>query len=161
MKITKMKQIIKKNIFILLLICPLLSFSQEVISVRSVPEEVEDSELPFAVIESIPEFKTCEGVDKKESMACFNQQMTAHIQNNLVYPNEAREQDIQGKVYVAFTIDKEGNVTNVRARGPRGGTLLEEEAIRIVKMLPQFKPGVQRGKPVNVSYALPIMFNLN
>lgn len=150
-----------KAIYTILIFCTTISFSQEVISVRSVPEDSEDIEFPLAVMESIPEFKACEDVEKKESMICFNQQMTSHVQKNLVYPEEARNQDIQGRVTVLFVIDKEGNITNVRARGPRNGELLEQEAIRIVKMLPQFKPGVQKGKPVNVSYALPINFKLD
>jgi protein TonB len=70
-----------------------------------------------------------------------------------VYPESAREANIQGRVTVMFVIDKEGNVINVRARGSVGGSELEEEAIRIVNLLPQFKPGIHRGKPVNVSFS--------
>ena len=80
---------------------------------------------------------------------------------NLVYPESASKANIQGRVTVMFVIDREGNVTKVKARGPHGGSALEEEAIRIVKLLPQFKPGIQRGKPVNVSFALPIRFKLD
>ena len=153
-----MKTVLKSILFLLVVSHP--SFAQEVVPAIQVGETNEEQEIPFAVIEKIPQFQACEGSEIKTGMECFNQQISAHITKNLVYPEQARDEDIQGRVTVMFVIDKEGNVTNVRARGPRGGTLLEEEAIRIVKLLPQFKPGVQRGKPVNVSFALPINFKL-
>jgi protein TonB len=141
--------------------CPSIGFAQEVVPAIQVAETNEVQEIPFAVIEKIPQFQSCESTELENGMECFKQEINAHIIKNLVYPTLAREHNIQGRVTVVFIIDKEGNVTNVRARGPREGTLLEEEAIRIVKLLPQFKPGTQRGKTVNVSFALPIIFKLN
>jgi protein TonB len=136
-----------------------LSFAQEVVPVAE-PES--ESELPFQVIEKIPEFEACEGLQSNESRACFNKQIQKHIQKYLTYPSQAHEQNIQGKVYVAFVIDKEGNVTEIKARGPKviGANVLEDEAVRIMKLLPKLKPGIQRGKPVKVRYTLPIAFKL-
>lgn len=124
-------------------------------------EMEEEAEVPFGVIEQIPVFKGCENVEKEQQRECLNYQMQKHILKNLRYPEEATEKGISGRVYVLFIIDKEGNVTNVKARGPKieGGAILEDEAIRIIKLLPQFKPGMQRGKPVNVRYTIPISFN--
>lgn len=144
---------------LLLLFVSNLSFAQEVVPVAELESE---SELPFQVIEKIPEFEACEGLQSNESRACFNKQIQKHILKHLTYPPEAQIQNIQGKVYVAFVIDKEGYITELKARGPRvvGVNLLEDESIRIMKLLPKLKPGIQRGKPVKVRYTLPIAFKL-
>ena len=154
-----MKTFLKSILF--LFVVSNQSFAQEVVPAIQVAEIDEEQEIPFAVIEKIPQFQSCESTELKTGMECFNQQINSHIEKILIHPTLGREHNIQGRVTVMFLIDKKGNVTNVRARGPREGNLLEEEAIRIVKLLPQFKPGTQRGKTVNVSFALPIMFKLD
>jgi protein TonB len=155
-----MKKLILKS-FLILFIISNQSFAQEVVPAVQVGEIEEEQEVPFAVIEKIPQFQSCESTEVRKGMECFNQQISSHIMKNLVYPASASKANIQGRVTVMFVIDREGNVTKVKARGPHGGSALEEEAIRIVKLLPQFKPGIQRGKPVNVSFALPIRFKLD
>lgn len=117
-------------------------------------------ELPFAVIEDIPLFPGCEKVHKSKRLDCFNEKMAAHIKKNFQYPQRAADDEIQGRVSVQFMIDKEGNVTNIQMKGPKGGELLEKEAERIIAKLPKFTPGKQRGKPVKVKYGLPINFKL-
>lgn len=62
------------------------------------------------------------------------------------------------RVIVVFKIDKQGNITDVRSRAPH--PRLEQEAARVVNMLPKMQPGKQRGKPVGVSYSLPIVFQV-
>jgi protein TonB len=155
-----MKKLLQKN-FLILFIISNQSFAQEVVPAVQVGEIEEEQEVPFAAIEKFPQFQSCESSDIKKGKECFNQQISSHIVKNLVYPESAREANIQGRVTVMFVIDKEGNVINVRARGSVGGSELEEEAIRIVNLLPQFKPGIHRGKPVNVSFSLPIRFKLD
>lgn len=82
------------------------------------------------------------------------------IQENLKYPEEAQKQGIEGKVFVSFVIDKNGNVRNVKIeRGVH--SYLEEEAIRVVKLSPKWEPGKKDGKFVNVQYTFPISFALN
>lgn len=117
-------------------------------------------ELPFAVIENIPVFPGCEGLPKNKQADCFNEKMNAHINKHFSYPARAAEENIQGRVQVQFVIDKQGNVTDVRVRGPKGGELLEKEAERIISKLPRFTPGKQRNQPVKVRYAQPINFKL-
>lgn len=81
------------------------------------------------------------------------------IANAIKYPVIAQENGIQGKVYVNFVVDKDGAVTNARiARGVDAS--LDKEALRVVNSLPKWKPGMQRGKPVRVSYTVPISFVL-
>ena len=122
-------------------------------------EEI-DEEVPFAVIEDVPVFPGCEKVEKTKRLDCFMEQMAKHIKKNQQYPERAQEDGIQGRVSVLFVIDKDGSITNVQVRGPKGGELLEKEAKRVIEKLPKFKPGMQRGKPVKVKYSQPITFRL-
>ncbi len=122
-------------------------------------EEI-DEEVPFAVIEDIPVFPGCENVPKNKRLDCFMEQMSKHIKKNQQYPEKAMEDGIQGRVSVLFVIDKDGSISNVQVRGPKGGELLEKEAKRVIEKLPKFKPGMQRGKPVKVKYSQPITFKL-
>lgn len=81
------------------------------------------------------------------------------IQKEFKYPKEARNRGIEGKVYVAFTIDIDGYLDEVKVlRSP--DPILSKESVRIIKTLDRFIPGVQRGKPVRVMYTLPINFML-
>ena len=119
-----------------------------------------DEEVPFTVIEDVPVFPGCEKVEKSKRLECFMEQMAKHIKKNQQYPERAAEDNIQGRVSVLFVIDKDGGITNVQVRGPKGGELLEKEAKRVIEKLPKFKPGMQRGKPVKVKYSQPIVFKL-
>jgi protein TonB len=110
-------------------------------------KEVEETEI-FTVVEENPGFP---GGD--EARIQF-------LQSNMKYPSMARESGIQGKVYVTFVVEKNGNVTDVKIlRGIGGGC--DEEAIRVVKAMPRWTPGKQRGKSVRVQFNLPIQFTLN
>ena len=117
-------------------------------------------EVAFAVIEQVPMFPGCEGVPKSEQMDCFNRELQKHIKKNFRYPDRAIEDDIQGRVYVQFMIEKDGTITVLNTRGPKGGELLEKEGARNVEKLPKLTPGKQRGKAVRVKYAVPINFQL-
>ena len=132
----------------------------EVISVDDVVvEEVEEEiTVPFAVIEDIPVFPGCEQGTDAEKRACFQQKVQEHVKRNFQYPDIAVEMNIQGKVYVQFIIDTNGHVTNIRTRGP--DRLLEEEAERIIALLPQMTPGKQRGRAVKVPYSIPVNFKI-
>jgi periplasmic protein TonB len=81
------------------------------------------------------------------------------IKKNIHYPTEAKELGIQGKVYVQFVIWKDGSIGDVKVmRGLGNG--LDEEARRVIKIMPKWKPGQQNGKPVNMRYILPVSFKL-
>jgi TonB family protein len=82
------------------------------------------------------------------------------IAQHTVYPQIAKENDIDGTVYIHFEIDEEGKVENVSiARGV--DKYLDKESLRVVRLLPQWKPGTENGKPVRVEYTVPIRFKLN
>ena len=111
-------------------------------------EEEEDSDEVFMVVEQMPVFP---GGDLG---------LMKFIQKNTKYPPIAKENDITGKVFVSYVVNKKGKVTNVKvARSV--DRYLDAEAVRVVKLLPYSSAGKQRGKPVNVQYTIPINFTLN
>ena len=81
------------------------------------------------------------------------------IAKNVKDPMIAQENNIQGKVFVQFVIEKDGSVSDVKVARSVDPSL-DKEAIRVVKAMPKWKPGKQRGKPVRVSYTVPINFQL-
>lgn len=131
---------------------------EEIVEVVEVEEVEEDIDVPFAVIEDVPIYPGCEGVPKSQRRDCFQEQINKHIRKNFRYPEIAQEMGIQGRVYVQFVIAKDGQITNVRMRGPDKN--LEKEAERIISKLPQMTPGKQRGRAVRVPFSIPITFRL-
>lgn len=120
----------------------------DVAPVISAPkQEVEEDTQVFFIVEDMPEFPGGELA------------LRSFIANAVKYPVIAQENGIQGKVYVTFVVGKDGSVSNATiARGVDPS--LDKEALRVVNSLPKWKPGKQRGKPVNVSYTVPINFVL-
>lgn len=123
--------------------------------VQEVEEEVE---VPFALIEDVPTFPGCENLSKLQKRACFEERIQAHVVKNFQYPQVALDMGIHGRVYIMFTIERDGSISNLKTRGP--DKILEDEAIRIIRKLPKLIPGKQREKPVPVSFSLPINFVL-
>lgn len=82
-----------------------------------------------------------------------------YLGKNLKYPPIARENNISGRVFVSFVVEKNGNLTDIKVmRGVGGGC--DEEAVRVLKNAPAWKPGIQNGRPVRVAYTMPIVFQL-
>lgn len=128
----------------------------EEVEVIEIEEEVSDEVLSFAVVESVPVFPGCEDAkDNNERKLCFQQNILKFVSRNFEFPEMARQMGIQGRVYVNFVIERDGSVSNVEV--VRGiDALLDDEAVRVVKKLPKFTPAKQRGKPVRMSFTLPI-----
>lgn len=125
--------------------------------VEVVEEEEEVNEvLNFAVVERVPVFPGCEGAKTNdERKACFQQQLLKYVVENFKYPPKARELNIQGRVYVQFVVEKNGSVSNIQVlRGV--DPLLDDAAVECIKGLPRISPAEQRGKPVRMSFVLPI-----
>ena len=109
-------------------------------------EEMVPGEI-FTVVEEMPQFP---GGDKA---------IMEFIYENMVYPQRARELSLQGRVIVRFAVTAEGKVSNIMVlRGV--DKILDDEAIRVIGLLPVWKPGKQGGKPVNVWYNIPVTFQL-
>lgn len=120
---------------------------------------VESKGISFDVVEEIPMFLSCadDSIDKTD---CFNYEMQQHILNNLVYPEKALDEGIEGSVQVSFIIDETGKVTSIKTEGEGVHEILKQEAERIVLLLPNFKPGKQANKPSKVLYSFPMDFTL-
>ena len=85
--------------------------------------------------------------------------MMEYVAKNVKYPQEAKDKEIQGRVFVGFVVEKDGSVSTVKVlRGIGGGC--DEEAVRVVSSMPKWKPGIKDGKPVRVSYMMPLNFKL-
>lgn len=84
----------------------------------------------------------------------------AFLNENLKYPEEARKAGVQGGVYVTFIVEKDGSLTDVKVVNGIGYGC-DEEAVRVIKMMPNWIPGKQRGKPVRVQFNLPFRFTLD
>ena len=85
--------------------------------------------------------------------------MYAYIQKNLVYPEKAKAEGIEGRVFVTFTIEKDGSISNILIKRAIGGGC-EEAVVEMIKNMPKWKPGKQKGKPVRFQFTLPIKFEL-
>ena len=112
-------------------------------------EAVEDEDRPgvYMIVEQMPEFP---GGDKS---------LFQFIADNTKYPADAKEKGIKGRVFVNFIVEPDGSVSDIRVlRGIGGGC--DEEAVRIVESMPKFKPGMQNGEAVRVSYTVPVNFKL-
>lgn len=110
-------------------------------------EVVEEEEEIFIVVETQPEFPGGEEARLK------------FIGSNIKYPQVARELGVSGTVYVEFIVGKDGKISDAKiVRGIGSGC--DEEALRVVKMFPNWKPGKQRGKAVSVRFRMPIKFTL-
>ena len=103
----------------------------------------------FFVVEDMPEYPGGE------------LELRKFIAENVKYPEEAKTNKLQGKVFVQFVVDTNGDVTDAEIVRGTGYESLDNEALRVVKTLPQWKPGKQRGQNVPVSYTVPINFQLN
>ena len=111
-------------------------------------EEVQEEAIPFQLVEEKPSFQ---GGDANAFSKWVNQR--------LVYPEIAKENGVQGRVTLQFTVEKDGSVTKVRVlRGVDPS--LDKEAVRVVSMSPKWKPGKQRDRAVPVTYTFPVIFQL-
>ncbi len=133
----------------------------EIVEVEEVEvaEVEEDIDVPFSVIENVPVFPGCEKGNNTQKRDCMSKKITQFVQKKF-NTDLASDLGLSGRqrINVIFKIDKTGAITGIRARAPHPA--LEKEAARVINMLPKMKPGKQRGKPVNVPYSLPIIFQV-
>lgn len=114
---------------------------------KTVVSQKAQQEDPFTVVEQMPEFP-----GGTEGMFKF-------MKDNMKYPEDAQKQQIEGRVLVQFIVEKDGSLSNVnvlRSVFPS----LDAEAVRVVKAMPNWKAGRQKGEPVRVKFTIPLMFKL-
>ena len=135
----------------------------EEIKVEDVAYEEEEEEIekvPFMVVEQIPVFPGCENIKNKEDQKdCMSRKIDAHVKKEF-NTRISEEMGLTGinRIFVVFKINEKGNVVDIRSRAPN--KRLEDEAARVVRLLPKMIPGRQRDKPVAVEYSLPIMYEI-
>ncbi len=123
------------------------------------PPKKEPDEI-FKVVEEMPTFPGCEHItDKAARKACVDQKLLEFIYSNIKYPAIARENGVEGMVVITFVVEKDGSITDARIARDIGAGC-GQEALRVVKMMPKWNPGKQRGRPVRVQFNLPIRFKL-
>ena len=109
---------------------------------------VEEEAIPFQLVEEKPSFN---GGDANE--------FSKWVNSKLQYPEIAKENGVQGRVTLQFTVNPDGSVSNVKVlRGVDSS--LDKEAVRVVSMSPKWKPGKQRDRAVKVTYTFPVIFQL-
>ena len=115
--------------------------------VTSAPIEEEEDNVIFQVVEKMPSFP---GGDS---------QLFKFLNDNVKYPVIAQENGIQGRVICQFVVNRDGSIVDVEVVRSVDASL-DKEAIRVIKSMPKWSPGQQRGKPVRVKYTLPVNFKL-
>ncbi len=123
------------------------TFKTEIVNSEPLSEKKNEEDQLYVMVEDMPEFPG--GVEGIKNW----------VSSNLKYPTIALRNKVEGRVYISFVIDKSGQVNDVkvlRSVNP----VFNEEAIRIVASMPAWKPGLQEGKPVRVSYVFPVNFQL-
>lgn len=115
--------------------------------VNAAPPLEPDSNQVLSVVEEMPQFPG--GMPA----------LAGYLRQHIRYPEEAREMKVSGKVFLGFVVEKDGGISDVVLLR-RIGHGCDEEALRVVKAMPAWKPGQQGGKPVRVRYTLPINFKL-
>lgn len=108
----------------------------------------EDVDVVFVVVETMPEFPGGQ------------QALFKYLSENVKYPVIAQENGIQGRVICQFVVNKDGAIVEVEVVRSGGDPSLDKEAVRVIKSMPKWKPGKQRGKPVRVKYTVPVNFRL-
>ena len=111
-------------------------------------EEEEDDDAVYVVVETMPEFPGGQ------------QALFKYLSENVKYPVIAQENGIQGRVICQFVVNKDGSIVEVEVVRSGGDPSLDKEAVRVIKSMPKWKPGQQRGKPVRVKYTVPVNFKL-
>lgn len=163
-KFARLKMLLVIPMTALLILCFTFNFNQnligqstsettELIKAESVVDLTQDAkkeqqENIFTVVEVDAEY-----VGGEKARVAF-------LSKNIKYPEEARKNEIQGRVYVTFVIEKDGSISNIKVvRGIGYGC--DEEAVRVIKLMPNWMPGKQRGEPVRVQFNLPLVFKLD
>ena len=131
-----------------------------VAAIKTEETDGKNVDVPFAAIDKVPTFPGCEEMGNEEAKKCMSKNIMQLVVDNF-NSKVGDNTGLTGKqrIFVQFKIDKNGEVTNVKARAPHPD--LEAEALRVVNKIPQMQPGEHRGKKVGVLYSLPILFTLD
>tara|TARA_R110002096_G_scaffold320151_1_gene514217 strand:+ start:603 stop:1103 length:501 start_codon:yes stop_codon:yes gene_type:complete len=151
------------------------AFAQEEIVVSKEPSD--DQKFQFNVVEKIPVIKGCGSLsttDQEQQKECMQYNIVKHVGDNFEFPENARMRGIQAKIYIGFVIERDGSISNVeiykgaesaykdaKKKKRAAAKELDKEAIRVIKLLEFLEPAYQKGKPVRMSFTMPINAKLS
>lgn len=151
------------------------SYAQEEIVVSKEPTEGE--KFQFNVVEKIPVIKGCANLsaaDQEQQKECMQYNIAKHVGDNFQFPEDARKHGVQGKIFVTFIVEKNGELSNIsilkgvereyknaNKKKRSAAKDLDKEAIRVIKLLEFEAPAYQKGKPVRMQYTMPINAKLS
>lgn len=110
--------------------------------------EQSEEEMVFLVVDEMPAFPGGQ------------EALFKYLTDNVIYPQIAKENGIEGRVICTFVIEPDGRITNVEVVRSGGDPSLDKEAVRVVKAMPKWRPGKQRGQAVRVKFTIPVKFSL-
>ena len=125
------------------------------------PETPNDNEI-FVVVEEMPRFPGCEDLvlTKQQRTDCATDLLLKFLYAHIRYPEMARQNGIEGTVYLKFVVERDGSIADVQVLRDIGGGC-GAEALRVLKTMPHWLPGKQRGRAVRVQFTLPVKFSLS
>ena len=135
----------KKLFLSLLLLLPVMAVAQEK---ATYDEMVAGNDSVFIKVERMPSYPGGQ-------TALFK-----FLSENVHYPRAAEKKMIEGRVICQFVVDRDGTIEDVQVVKSGGHPSLDKEAVRVIKLMPKWKPGLQDGKPVRVRYTVPVNFRL-
>ena len=113
-------------------------------------DTIQKKDVPYITEENMPEYPGGQA-------AMYN-----FINTHIHYPKRSRKKGIQGKIYVSFTVEIDGSLSDIKVvKGVSNGEELSDEAIRVLKLMPNWKPGSMEGKAVKVKFTIPFNFSLS
>ena len=134
-------------------------FSTNIVNGATIPDEPTTTVVEPTILDVKPEADIYSSVEEMPTFVGGESALYKFLADNIVYPQMAKESNVQGKVYVSFVIDARGHITNVKLlRGIGGGC--DQEALRVISSMPNWNAGRQNGRTVNVSFNMPIVFKL-
>jgi len=134
-----------KKIFLFLLFCGFSSFAQNS-KIGTIA--------PYPTL--FPVYPGCEESSENQMMKCFQEKLKQHIRDNYNYPTEAQKNGLKGSALVTYSIETDGSIKIIKVEGEH--LILNEEAKRIIELLPKMDPAYQNGKPITFPMVVPIKF---
>lgn len=129
-------------LFFIILLFPVICFSQN-------DSTSQNDTAIYTIVQQMPVF-----VGGQDAMVTF-------IRENLVYPKKERKTNITGTCFISFVVEKDGAISNIKVmRGVKSGKGCDDEAVRVISIMPKWAPGKQNGRAVRVNFILPIKFTL-
>lgn len=133
----------------------------ELASVEETGEVVEIADVGNVVVEDIPEEETIHQiVEEQPEFPGGMQALMKYLKDNINYPRISRENGSQGRSFINFVVNADGSIQDVEVLKSSSDPHLDKEAVRVVKSMPNWKPGKQSGKAVRVRFTLPVTFRL-